>query len=224
MTRALAFDIYGTLINPHGVVVELEQRIGEMAQPFSNLWRDKQLEYSWRRGLMARYCDFGMCTGYALEYCNEVMQTGFDESTMNALMAAYRELPAFDDVESCLQTLATEDYRLFAFSNGTFDMVDHLLKHAGIDHWFECIISVDELKTFKPDPKVYQAVISKSGLNAQDCWLISSNPFDVTGAVACEMKAAWVRRSKAVVFDPWEYQPSVTISQLGQLAAAVKSN
>ena len=80
MTAALAFDIYGTLIDPHGVVSELQTHIGDRAGDFSRLWREKQLEYTWRRGLMGQYRDFGVCTRQALEYADRSMQTGLDDS------------------------------------------------------------------------------------------------------------------------------------------------
>ena len=93
MTLALAFDIYGTLINPHGVVDDLTRHLGDDAQAFSTVWRDKQLEYSFRRGLMGRYEDFPTCTRQALEYTDRLMQTGLAESVKNELMQRYRKLP-----------------------------------------------------------------------------------------------------------------------------------
>ena len=174
MTVALAFDIYGTLIDPHAVATQLQNHLGGEAVEFSRIWREKQLEYSWRRGLMGRYEDFGVCTKQALEYTDQFMRTRFDESTRTSLMQAYRELPAFPDVPECLERLKAQNYRLFPFSNGTSDMVSAVLAHAGIDHLFEPVISVDSLKTFKPDPAVYHHVIEMSGLEAENCWLVSN--------------------------------------------------
>jgi 2-haloacid dehalogenase len=221
MTIAIAFDIYGTLINPHGVVDELTRHLGERAQAFSNVWRDKQLEYSFRRGLMGRYRDFPVCTRQALEYADLLMQTGLQEPVKEDLMQLYRKLPAFDDVPASLRALSDYGLRLFAFSNGTADAVGSLLRHAQIEQHFEGVVSVDAIGTFKPDPRVYHHFIDVAGVDAADCWLVSSNPFDVIGAVAVGMKAAWLKRTEAMVFDPWEIEPSCVIRRLDQLQKAV---
>jgi 2-haloacid dehalogenase len=217
MKIALAFDIYGTLIDPHGVVDELTRRLGARAQAFSNLWRDKQLEYSFRRGLMQRYENFPVCTRQALDYTDSLLQTGLDESAKQALMQIYRELPAFDDVPDSLRMLAGQGFSLYAFSNGTADAVSGLLRHAGIDGYFEGVVSVDALETFKPDPKVYRHFVEVAATDSENCWLVSSNAFDVIGAVSIGMKAAWLRRSEAAVFDPWEVEPTRVITRLDQL-------
>lgn len=217
MTLAIAFDIYGTLINPHGVVDELTRLLGDRAQTFSDLWRDKQLEYSFRRGLMQRYQSFPVCTRQALDYTDSRLQTGLDESAKQALMQVYRELPAFDDVEASLQLLANQGWRLFAFSNGTAEAVDGLLRHARIEQYFDAVVSVDAVQSFKPDPKVYRHFVDVAELETERCWLVSSNPFDVIGAVSAGMKAAWLVRSKTAEFDPWEFEPTCKIQHLEQL-------
>jgi len=221
MTVALAFDIYGTLIDPHGVVTQLQRTLGERAAEFSRVWREKQLEYTWRRGLMRRYADFGVCTRQALDYADSLLQTGLDEATRQSLMRAYRELPAYADVPAALERLQGADCRLYPFSNGTAEMVAAVLEHAGIDGYFEDIISVDSLQTFKPDPVVYRHVIDLAGVDPADCWLVSSNGFDVIGAVAAGMKAAWLKRFSGVVFDPWGIEPTAEITSLDELPAII---
>lgn len=221
MSTVLAFDIYGTLIDTHGVVTELSRHVGDRAAEFSRIWRDKQLEYTWRKGLMRRYEDFAVCTRQALEYTDTLLQTGLDEAAMNSLMQTYRVLPAFDEVAESLQALAREDMRLYAFSNGLADAVEGLLEHAGIDAYFDGVISVDALQTFKPDPAVYHHVTEVTQTEAGQCWLVSSNCFDVIGALAAGLNAAWLRRSKAVVFDPWGIQPSLEIADLRELVTGI---
>jgi 2-haloacid dehalogenase len=221
MTIAIAFDIYGTLINTHGVVDELERHLGERARLFSSLWRDKQLEYSFRRGLMRRYESFSVCTRQALDYTDSLLQTDLDETVKQKLMQIYAELPAFADVADSLQVLAAEGWRLFAFSNGTEAAVNGLLRHAQIDQYFEGVVSVDGLQTFKPNPLVYHHFIEIAATDAENCWLVSSNPFDVIGAISAGMKAAWLRRSKAVVFDPWNIEPTRQVTSLDQLKASI---
>ncbi len=217
MSTALAFDIYGTLIDPHGVVSELQKHVGDRAGEFSRIWREKQLEYSWRRGLMGLYADFGTCTAQALDYADTAMATALDDEVKRSLLQAYRVLPAFDDVAASLESLHANGCRLYPFSNGTVDMVDAVLTHAGIDSWFEPVISVDVLQTFKPDPRVYRHVTEVAGLAPRDCWLVSSNPFDVIGAVSFGMRAAWLQRAATAIFDPWDIQPTAVIGGLDEL-------
>ncbi len=221
MTVALAFDIYGTLIDPHGVIGELEKHVGERAAEFSRHWREKQLEYTWRRGLMRRYADFGVCTRDALVFADRLMETGLDDAARDALLQVYRELPAYAEVPASLQTLAEAGFRLYAFSNGTAEMVNAVLQYAGIDAYFSETISVDGLQTFKPDPAVYHHVINIAQVAAEDCWLVSSNGFDVIGAVSAGMKAAWLRRSPTAVFDPWEIEPNLVINDLSELTEKI---
>ncbi len=221
MTVALAFDIYGTLIDPHGVIGELEKHVGECAAEFSRHWREKQLEYTWRRGLMRRYADFGVCTRDALVFADRLMETGLDDAARDALLQVYRELPAYAEVPASLQTLAEAGFRLYAFSNGTAEMVNAVLQYAGIDAYFSETISVDGLQTFKPDPAVYHHVINIAQVAAEDCWLVSSNGFDVIGAVSAGMKAAWLRRSPTAVFDPWEIEPNLVINDLSELTEKI---
>jgi len=218
MTTALAFDIYGTLIDPHGVVSELQNHIGDRAVEFSRVWREKQLEYTWRRSLMRRYENFGVCTRQALDYADQLQQTGLDDSVKDLLMQSYRVLPAYDDVPASLELLKQAGHRLYPFSNGTADMVNAVLEHAAIDHYFEDVISVDSLQTYKPSPEVYHHVIEIADVAPENCWLVSSNGFDVIGAISAGMKAAWLKRFDGVVFDPWGIEPTQVILSLDQLA------
>ena len=194
MSLTLGFDIYGTLIDPHGVVEQLAHHLGDRADEFSQVWRQKQLEYTFRRGLMRRYVNFTACTRNALDYTDMLMQTKLDEATRQSLMQAYRVLPAYEDVKQSLQLLDEKGYRLFALSNGLADAVQQLLEHAEIDRFFEGVVSVDSLQTFKPNPDVYHHFIETTDSELEQCWLVSSNPFDVIGAVSIGMKAVHVRR------------------------------
>ncbi|MDH3454359.1 MAG: HAD-IA family hydrolase, partial [Desulfuromonadales bacterium] len=103
MSKTIAFDVYGTLIDTAGIVTALETLIGDRAVPFSDLWRTKQLEYSFRRGLMQNYRDFSVCTRNALDYCCEALQVGLSDTERGSLLEAYRHLPAFDDAKQGLQ-------------------------------------------------------------------------------------------------------------------------
>jgi 2-haloacid dehalogenase len=223
MNTVLAFDIYGTLIDTHGVVEELESLIGDKARDFSRRWREKQLEYTFRRGLMKRYVDFSVCTRQALDYCNLELQARLNDSNKTALMERYASLPAFDEVPATLEALQQSGVTMYAFSNGTAAGVTGLLKQAGIFKRFIDVISVDEIGSYKPDPAVYQHCLERSGADAGSCWLVSSNPFDILGAANTGMQTAWVQRDPGMVFDPWELQPVATINRLDQLPDIIES-
>ncbi|MGB1110029.1 MAG: haloacid dehalogenase type II [Gammaproteobacteria bacterium] len=217
MPATLAFDVYGTLIDTHGVVTLLREMIGDRAQAFSQSWRDKQLEYSFRRGLMQNYANFAVCTRDALDYCCTLYGAELTDDDKQALLDRYKGLPAFDDVGDALSGLGEHGHRLFAFSNGTAEAVAGLLNTAGIRDRFQDIVSVDDLRSFKPNPAVYAHFLRQTNARADEAWLISSNPFDVIGAVSAGMRSAWVKRSEAAVFDPWGIEPTVTISSLAEL-------
>ncbi|PWQ95949.1 haloacid dehalogenase type II [Leucothrix arctica] len=218
MATVIAFDIYGTLINTHGVVTRLQEYIGDNAQTFSNVWRDKQLEYSFRRGLMNSYQPFSVCTSQALDYVDQMLSTGLSDSQKSSLLAEYRVLPAFEDVIESLTTLKSAGHKMYAFSNGTADAVEGLLANAGIRELFDGVVSVDPLQTFKPNPDVYAHMVKTGGATVAETWLISSNPFDVIGAATAGLKTAWIQRSQSTVFDPWGVEPTVVVESLTQLA------
>ena len=124
----LAFDVYGTLINTHGVVSALEGLVGDNAKTFSSTWRDKQLEYSFRKGLMQNYETFAVCTRQALDYTCSYYGAALNDEQKKGLMSLYRTLPAFDDVKEGLTRLNTAGFRLFAFSNGAAEALEVLLQ------------------------------------------------------------------------------------------------
>lgn len=223
MTTTLAFDVYGTLIDTHGLVDRLQVMIGARAAEFSRTWREKQLEYSFRRGLMQNYETFAVCTRQALDYTCSFYKIELAVEQKEELLGGYRVLPAFDDVEMGLSALQASGFRCYAFSNGSADAVDTLLTSAGIRDLFLGIVSVDELKSFKPNPAVYCHFLRKSGASGGDAWLISSNPFDVIGAVSAGMKSVWLRRSEDAIFDPWGIEPTLTVSSLLDLTDRIRN-
>ena len=214
----LAFDVYGTLIDTHGVLTALEDLVGERAKAFSNTWRDKQLEYSFRKGLMQNYQTFAVCTRQALDYSCTLHGVALSDTQKQELMAIYRVLPAFEDVHTGLKQLKSAGFSLFAFSNGEPEALESLLGNAGIRELFKGVVSVDDIRSFKPNPGVYSHFLRKSEATGGDAWLISSNPFDVIGALSAGMKSAWVKRSPEAIFDPWGLEPTLTVSSLTELA------
>ena len=223
MATTFAFDVYGTLINTHGVLSLLENMIGDKAQNFSNTWREKQLEYSFRRGLMQNYVPFSVCTKQALDYACLAHKTPLSDEQKQQLLEQYKILPAFDDVKKGLEQLKAQNYRLFAFSNGAADAVNTLLETAGISDYFEGVVSADDMKTFKPNPGVYSHFLREANSTGANTWLISSNPFDITGAISHGMRGAWIKRSEDSIFDPWEIQPTTIATDLVDLKAKLVS-
>ncbi|MYL25832.1 MULTISPECIES: haloacid dehalogenase type II [Halomonadaceae] len=217
MAPVLAFDVYGTLVDPSGMVDHLRHYTGDDADAISALWRQKQVEYAFRRGLMRQYADFGTCTRQALEFAFRSKGHTLDTWTGDALLQAYQSLPAFSDAVRALAALKPH-YRLFAFSNGTPDAVERVLRNAGVRDHLEGVVSVHELGTFKPDPAVYSHAREATAAGSDPLWLVSGNPWDVIGARSAGLGAAWVQRDPATVFDPWDIEPSLTVQNLEELA------
>lgn len=223
MNYTLAFDVYGTLINTSGIFNSLEKMIGNKAKLFMNTWRNKQLEYSFRRGLMNKYTDFSECTKDSLEFCCEMFKTNLSIGQKNALMDEYSVLPSFADVDTGLKNLKESGHKLYAFSNGSRKAVSKLLTNAKIIDRFDGIISVEGVEIFKPSPLVYEYFNKQTNSSKSDSWLISSNPFDVIGAISYGMRSAWVQRSQDSIFDPWGIEPTTIINKLTELTLKLEN-
>lgn len=221
MTITIGFDVYGTLIDTAGVTEALGQFAGDRAVQFSNLWREKQLEYSFRRALMQNYVHFGFCTRYALDYTCTALGIEISDQDKEELLAGYKVLPPFGDASEALPELKRAGFRLFAFSNGKPEDVASLLDNSGISSYFEDVVSTDEIKSFKPNPAVYAHFLRRTGATGKEAWLISGNSFDVIGAISAGMRGAWVKRSPQAIFDPWEIEPTITIGSLSELAEGI---
>jgi len=215
----LAFDVYGTLIDPLRIEETLRPFFGERARPAAELWRAKQLEYSFRRALMKRYKDFNVCTAEALQLVSDQMRVALSAEQRSQILQQYGRLPAYPDAAPALRTLNQAGCRMVACSNGTEAAVRGLLQHAALWSQLSAVVSVDGLQTFKPDPAVYEYLSAQAGTAKDNLWLISSNPFDVIGAKACGLRSAWVRRDSDRVFDPWEFQPDLIVQSLEELPA-----
>ena len=198
----LAFDVYGTLIDPFHMEEHLRPAFGEKAKEASELWRGKQIEYSFRRALMRKYRNFDACTAQALRFVCAQLGISLSEEAREKLMSKYLQLPAYPDVTGALDELAAQGFTIAACSNGTEDAVRGLLDHAAVLQHFTKIVSVDPIRTFKPDPAVYERLVAELLTRRDLVWLISSNPFDVIGAKACGLRTAWVQRDPKRVFDP----------------------
>lgn len=220
--QTFAFDIYGTLIDTEGVKVLLKDFLGVKANAFSDLWRNKQLEYSFRRGLMDQYVDFSICTREALQFACDFTGIHLTDEQKDDLMQAYKVLPAFTDVPTCLKKLKNQGHRIFAFSNGSLNAIHKLLEHADLQSFFDGVVSMESIKTFKPNPLGYQHFIKSSGALKNKAWLVSGNSFDVVGAAACGMKTVWLRRKADSVMDPMGYDPTLILKNLVELPREIE--
>lgn len=217
----LAFDVYGTLINTYGIIDLLNRYVGEeKALQFATLWREKQLEYSFRRSMMNCYEPFYTCTSNALEYCIDSFGVTISRDQYSNLIHRYRSLPVYEDVVTCLSSISERsEVRIYALSNGPQEDVQMLFKDGDIDQYFKDIVSVDEIRKYKPDPAVYQHFLDRTGSGVEDSWLISGNAFDVIGASTFGMNSVWIKRTEHQRLDPWGGRPTYTIQTLSELDA-----
>lgn len=220
MTMHLAFDVYGTLVDPMGMSDLLRQDAGDQAESVAALWREKQLEFSFRKGLMKAYEDFGVCTRQALRYAMATLKLELSQEREDELMTAYLALPAFEDSLPALQALKGK-YPLFAFSNGSYPALEKVLGHNNLLDQFDGLVSVDDIKSFKPDPAVYTYARRATGAWDRPLCLVSSNAWDVIGARAAGLQAIWVQRDSDKVFEDWGIEHSAVISSLSLLPGIV---
>ena len=217
MAVTYAFDVYGTLINTDGIEEALVSLVGENASVLMEAWRNKQLEYSFRRGLMNRHIDFSVCARQALIYCCQYYNIILTEAEENRIMEAYRFLPAFPEVADVLKDLKEKEIPFYAFSNGSSSAVNQLLEHAGILDLFSGVISTEAVQNFKPSPVVYNYLLEASNTSLHEACMVSGNSFDVLGAKSAGLKTVWVKRNVHQFFDPWGTSPDRVIKELGEL-------
>jgi 2-haloacid dehalogenase len=221
MKNTLVFDVYGTLIDPMGVIAALEVFVGDGATDFASHWRNKQVEYLFRRGLGRKYQPFSVCTRQALE--QTCLATGYalNDAEQETILDTWLSLPAFPDASETLANLGDAGFECYAFSNGEPGGLATLLANAGLADLLQGIISVHEVQSFKPDPSVYAFFLENTGAMLGHTWLVSGNPFDVIGALEVGWKAVWVQRDREQVFDPWGITPTATVGGLSELRDAL---
>jgi 2-haloacid dehalogenase len=215
--EALAFDMYGTLVDPIGITRQLEGYLPEEASNTAEVWRKKQLEYTFRLTAMEKYEDFEQVTRKALDYALATTRQDLGPDQKDALMAQYNALELFADVEPGLQRLKEAGYEMVVFSNGTPRMLEALMEATKLRPYFQGFVSADEVKAYKPSPKVYRHVARRLERPIGEVRLVSSNPFDDIGAEAAGMRAAWVDRSGGP-FDTLGSPPEIVVGTLTELA------
>ena len=196
-----AFDAYGTLFDVHAAVRKYASALGPQADLVSEMWRTKQLEYSWNRSLMGRYRDFWALTADALDYC--LARVGSVDGDLRVkLLDAYFSCECYPEVPELLAELRRRGAKLAILSNGTPDMLQAAIANAGIGGVLDDVVSVEEVGIFKTAPQVYQRLIDRYGVAPGAISFQSSNRWDIAGAAAMGFRPVWINRSNA----PEEYQ------------------
>ncbi len=220
--EALAFDMYSTLMDPIRIWKQLEQYLPDEALRVAEVWRQKQLEYTFRLTAMEKYEDFEWVTPNALDYALGAAGRELEADQKDALMAQYNDLERFADVELGLERLKEAGHTMVVFSNGAPRMLDALMGAAKLRPYFQGLVSVDEVKAYKPSPKPYRRGAERLGRQIGEIRLVSCNPFDDIGAEAAGMRTAWVDRSGGL-FDALAPRPEMVVATLTELADALEA-
>jgi 2-haloacid dehalogenase len=214
--EVLVFDLYGTLVDPIAISTSLASHFGEDGLRIAELWRATQIDYAFRLTIMGRFEDFAWVTARSLEHALAACDRSLPQSDRDALLAAYDGLAAFPEVPAALRALHDAGREMVVLSNGSADMVAACLEQSGLAPFFRRWISVDAVRAYKPDPRVYAHAADVIGRPAGELRLVSSNPFDVVGAARAGMRTAWVNRTGRP-FDTIAAAPELELRSLGDL-------
>jgi 2-haloacid dehalogenase len=208
------FDAYGTLFNVHAAIARFREQAGPDADRMSDIWRTKQLEYSWTLTMAGHYQDFWVLTERALDYAL-TRTPSVDKALKSQLLDAYFKLDAFPDARAALRALKAEGHKTGILSNGSPKMLKGAVDAADIGGDLDAVLSVDVLKMFKPRPEVYGLVTDHYSCVPADVIFVSSNRWDVMAAVSVGFRGFWVNRAKM----PDEYLDFAPAKTLGDLNA-----
>ena len=206
------FDAYGTLFDFHAAVSRHHAAAGPDAALFSELWRQKQIEYTWTHTLAGRYVDFWTLTQRALDFTFDRVPS-VDRLLRGDLLDCYFKLDAFPDARSVLSTLKSRGDGTAILSNGTPPMLAAVVAAAGLKDLLDAVLSVDAIGMFKPRPEVYALVTRHFPVAPAEVTFVSSNRWDAMGATAFGFRTAWVNRAKAPV-EYGDFPPAATVSDL----------
>jgi 2-haloacid dehalogenase len=216
MPRAFVFDAYGTLFDVHAAIGRHRAAAGPDADRFSEIWRSKQLEYTWTLTLAGRYVDFWTLTERALDFAFARFPS-VDRALRPELLDAYWTLEAFADARAALRALKARGLSTAILSNGSPKILTAAVDAAGIGGDLDAVLSVDAIRRYKPRPEVYALVTERFGIAPADVVFVSSNRWDVMGAASFGFRTSWINRAKA----PEEYGPApdAVLGDLNGLAA-----
>ena len=212
--KAIIFDAYGTLFDVNSAAEKCKDKIGDKWENFANYWRTTQLEYTWLRSLMKRHKDFWQVTEDSLDKSMKVFK--IDSSMRNELLNLYKILSPFSEVPEVLKNLKKKNYKLAILSNGTPSLLNELVKSNNLENVFDDILSIEEVKIYKPDSKVYDIPVKKYKIEKNEFAYLSANTWDVSGAGNYGFNPVWVNRNNSI-FDNLDYVPKYQIENLSKL-------
>ena len=213
-TKAVVFDAYGTLFDVNSAAEKCKDKIGANWETFANFWRTTQLEYTWLRSLMNRHKNFWDVTEDSLEKSMKVFN--INKNMKNELLSLYKILSPYPEVRGVLEELKKRNFKLAILSNGTPDLLNELVENNKLNNLFDDLFSIEEVKIYKPDPKVYELPIKKYKIKSYEITFLSANTWDVSGGGNFGYNSIWVNRNKSI-FDILDFQPKNEISNLTQL-------
>lgn len=213
---ACVFDAYGTLFDLINPVAARAAKVGDEAGPLSELWRRKQLEYSWLRSLMGQHVDFWQITGEALDYALDTLE--IDDPALRAdLMELYLSIPTYEEVPEVIAALKASGIKTGVLSNGAPVMLTSAITCADLAPSLDVVFSVEDVGVFKPDPRVYQMAVDRLRLEASEIAFFSSNAWDIAGASTFGFRAVWCNRGGA----PRERLPGEPVAEIRNLREAL---
>lgn len=216
---ACVFDAYGTLFDVSSASRSAQDALGERWQALSDLWRSKQLQYTWLRGLGGRHADFWQVTGDALDFSLETLKIN-DPALRERLMSLYLGLSAYPEVPLALRQLKNAGMRLAILSNGTPRMLESAVSNAGLTGLFDAVLSVEEVGVYKPHPSVYRLAVERLNVEAEQICFLSSNGWDAYSAKAFGFQVLWCNRFGQVP-ERIPAPPDAEIADLGVLPEIV---
>jgi len=216
--KAIVFDAYGTLFDVNSAAEKCKGKIGDKWEGFANFWRTTQLEYTWLRSLMKRHKDFWQITEDSLDKSMKYFK--IDSSMKNELLNLYKVLSPYPEVKEVLKKLKVKEYKLAILSNGTPALLSELVKSNNLENIFDDLFSVEEVRIYKPDSKVYDLPIKKYQIKPDEVAFLSANTWDVSGGGNYGYNAIWVNRNNNI-FDKLDYEPKNEIKNLKQLIGVI---
>ena len=209
--KAVVFDAYGTLFDVNSAAEKCKDKIGTKWEPFANFWRTTQLEYTWLRSLMKRHKNFWEVTEDSLDKSMRVFN--INKSMKNELLNLYKVLSPYPEVRRVLEDLKKKNFKLAILSNGTPALLKKLVASNKLNNLFDDLFSIEEVKVYKPDSRVYEIPVKKYNIKANEITFLSANTWDVSGGGNYGYNSIWVNRNKSE-FDILDYQPKNEINNL----------
>lgn len=220
--KAVAFDAYGTLFDVFSITALGEELFPGKGDALAQLWRLKQLQYSTLRSLMGRHRDFWRLTEDALVYATRSLGLDLTPDKRARLLEAYMTLRAFPDVKAGLEALKRRGLRLAILSNGEPKMLEAAARSAGIVELLDAILSVEEVKIFKPSPRVYHLAPERLDVRPAEMGFVSSNCWDVAGAASVGLETFWIQRRAAEPLEELGFAPDHVVHTITDLAALLR--